>query len=466
MRLQFLGANNQVTGSRYLLEAGGLRLQVDCGMFQERKYRGLNWEPSRVPPGDIDFLLLTHSHVDHVGLVPRLVKNGYDQPIYATRASAEIARIVLLDAAHIQEEDAEFKRRRHQREGRKGKHPELPLYTRADVERSLPLFRGVGYDEPVALSDEVSVRFTDAGHILGSASVEVTARENGATRRIVFSGDIGQWDKALVRDPTPPAQADYIVMESTYGDSLHTDPGDPEEMLCQVINETVDAGGNVIIPTFAIERAQELMYHLGRLQMEDRIPHLLTFVDSPMAVNVTDVFSDHLECLDEETHELLRSHHDPFNYPGLTLVRTVEESKAINRIKGSCVIMAGSGMCTGGRIKHHLIRHLPRHESTVLFVGYQAVSTLGRQIVDGADEVRIHGETHPVRARIAQIHGFSAHADQQDLERWVGSLEAAPRRVFVTHGEEKVSDLFADKLSSDKGWDTVVPGYTEAFELD
>ena len=466
MKLQFLGANNQVTGSRYLLEAGGLRMQVDCGMFQERKYRGLNWEPSAVPPGDIDFLLLTHSHVDHVGMVPKLVKDGFQGTIYCTRASARIASIVLLDAAHIQEEDAEFKKRRHQREGRRGRHPEVPLYTRTDAEKALPLFKGVAYDEPVALNDRVSVRFFEAGHILGSSSVEVTVRENGAERCIVFSGDLGQWDKALVRDPSPPSQADYIVMESTYGDSLHTDPGDPEDILCQVINETVARGGNVVIPTFAIERAQELMYHLNHLLIEDRIPHLLMFVDSPMAVNVTDVFRDHLECLDEETHELLRSKHNPFDFPGLKLVRTVEESKAINRIQGSCITMAGSGMCTGGRIKHHLVKHLPRPQSTILFVGYQAVSTLGRQIVDGADEVRIHGEMYPVRARVAQIHGFSAHADQADLERWVGSLEAAPRRVFVTHGEEKVSDFFAQKLATEKGWDTVVPDYKGSYELD
>ncbi|MFH1572194.1 MAG: MBL fold metallo-hydrolase, partial [Gemmatimonadota bacterium] len=356
MRLQFLGANHQVTGSRYLLEAGGLKLLVDCGLFQERKYAERNWEKSPVPPGDIDFLLLTHSHVDHVGLVPRLVKEGFDQPIICTRASAEIARIVLLDSGRLQEEDAEFKKRRHQREGRRGKYPEVPLYTEADAQRALPYFRGVPYGEEVSLNEAVSVRFVEAGHILGSASLVVTARENGEARTVVFSGDLGQWDKALVRDPNPPTQADYVVMESTYGDSLHTDHGDPEDLLCQVINDAVERGGNIVIPTFAIERAQELMFHLQRLLVADRIPHLLIFVDSPMAVNVTDVFVDHLECLDAETHDMLRAHQNPFSFAGLKLVRTVAESKAINRIKGSCLIMAGSGMCTGGRIKHHLVR--------------------------------------------------------------------------------------------------------------
>ena len=465
MKLQFLGANRQVTGSRYLLEAGGLRLLIDCGMFQEREFLERNWEPSPVPPGELDYLLLTHAHLDHVGLLPRLVGEGFDQPVITTRASAELAQIVLRDAAHIQEEDAEYKRKRHGREGRKGRHPVVPLYDAADAEAALKLLRGVRYGEPVTLNEHVTARFHDAGHILGSAMIELTVTDGGAERRLVFSGDLGQWDKALVRDPTLLERAEYVVMESTYGNSSHREAGDPEDQLCDVINETVERGGNLVIPTFAIERAQELMYHLSRLVYDDRIPHLLVFLDSPMAVRATDVFNAYLDCLDEETQQTMREQEPPFDFPGLQLVRTVAESKAINRIRGTCIVMAGSGMCTGGRIKHHLIRHLPRRESTVLFVGYQANGTLGRQIMEGAEEVRIHGQQHPVRARIAQIHGFSAHADQDDLQRWIGHFHPAPRRVFLSHGEEEAALGLAGQLR-DAGMDVEVPEYKQQVELD
>jgi len=465
MKMKFLGANRQVTGSRYLLEAAGLKLLVDCGLFQERAFLERNWESSPVPPDEIDYVLLTHAHLDHSGLIPKLVREGFSNPVITTRASAELVEIVLRDAARLQEEDALFKRKRHQRERRKGPYPEIPLYTMKDAEDALPLLRSASYGESTVLSDPVSVRFCDAGHILGSAMLEVTVRENGQVRRLVFSGDIGQWQKPLVRDPSVFARADYVVMESTYGDRNHQDEGDVEELLCDVVNQTVKAGGNLIIPTFAIERAQELMYYLSRLVWEDRIPHLLIFLDSPMAVNATEVFLRHPECLDEETHQFLESNQHPFAFPGLKLVRTVQESKAINRIRGTCIIMAGSGMCTGGRIKHHLEHHISRPESTILFVGYQARGTLGRQILEGDEEVRIHGRHHRVRARIAEIHGFSAHADQQDLRRWLGNLEAPPRQLFITHGDEDVSRALAEKLQRERNWPVSVPEYQQEWEL-
>ena len=466
MKLKFLGASRQVTGSRYLVQAGGLNLLVDCGLFQERAFLERNWEPSPVPPDDIDFLLLTHAHLDHSGLIPKLAREGFANPVITTGASAELARIVLRDAGHLQEEDAAFKKKRHQREGRKARHPEIPLYTMQDAENALPLFQSVRYGEEAALNDQVSARFYDAGHILGAAMLELKVRENGQPRRLVFSGDVGQWDKPLVRDPSLFEEADYIVVESTYGDRNHRDEGDVEERLCEVVNQTVKAGGNLIIPTFAIERAQELMYHLSRLVWEDRIPHLLVFLDSPMAVNVTDVFLDYLDYLDEETHQILQSNQNPFAFPGLRLVRTVDESKAINRIRGTCIIMAGSGMCTGGRIKHHLEHHLSRPESTVLFVGYQAQGTLGRQILDGQEEVRLHGKQHRVRARIAEIHGFSAHADQEDLLRWLGHFRAPPRQLFVSHGEVNASEALAGRLQRESNWLVTVPEYQQEFELN
>ena len=466
MRLQFLGASRQVTGSCYYLQAGGLKLLIDCGMFQERTFRHRNWNPSPIPADDIDFLLLTHTHLDHCGLIPKLVREKFTGKILCTSPTSELVPIVLMDSARIQEEDVSFKRKRHQREKRQGPHPYQPLYTVEDAERALSQLGAIPYDEATVLNDHVTVRYRDAGHILGSAMLELSVEENGQSRRLIFSGDIGQWTRPLVRDPSIFEQADYVVMESTYGDRDHQDTGDVESLLCDVINETVQAGGNIVIPTFAIERAQELMYHLSRLVREDRIPHLMMFLDSPMAVNVTDVFQRYPQCLDEETQELLRRGEDPFDFPGLKLVRSVAESKAINRIRGSCIIMAGSGMCTGGRIKHHLVQNIHRRECTILFVGYQARSTLGRQIVDGQKEVRILGQPYPVRARVTQFDGFSAHADRKALLYWLSHLKSAPRRVFLPHGEEEVSLKFAGLLQPKWGWQATVPEYLQEFELD
>jgi metallo-beta-lactamase family protein len=466
MRIQFLGAARQVTGSCYLVEVDGLRILVDCGLFQEREYVSRNWKPFPVFPGSLDFVLLTHSHLDHAGLLPKLVREGYSGPVLTTTASQDLMEIVWLDSARIQEEDAAYKRKRHKKEGRKGPHPEVPLYTVEDAEKCLPLITAVRYREDIALNGNVRARFHDAGHILGAAMIELEFSRNGSSRKLLFSGDIGQWDKPLVHDPSVFREADYVVMESTYGDRDHETHGDVENILCDVINQTVKAGGNVVIPTFAIERAQELMYHLSRLVREDRIPYLMMFLDSPMAVDVTDVFLRHREYLDEETHQLFREGEPPFRFPGLRLVRSTAESKAINSIKGSCVIMAGSGMCTGGRVKHHLVQNIARPESQVLFVGYQARGTLGRLILDGREEVRIHGRTYPVRAGVRQIQGFSAHADRSALLKWLGFFKTPPKRIILTHGEDGAILSLAEAVRNRTGWDTAAPEYMETLELD
>jgi len=466
MRLRFIGAAGQVTGSCYLLEAAGQRVLVDCGAYQERPSLDRNWDPFPVDPASVDVLLLTHAHVDHSGLLPKLVREGYRGHILATTATGDLLPIVLMDAARIHEEDAAFKKKRHRKEGRRGPHPEIPLFTAEDVERTIPLLEDTEYGREVRLGEGLSVTFHDAGHILGSAMLEVAVRENGGARRIVFSGDIGQRNKPLVRDPAVFRRTDYLVMESTYGDREHEDAKDVETLLAEAVLAAVEAGGNLVIPTFAVERAQELLFYLSRLVRSDRIPHLLVFLDSPMAADVTDVFADHAAELDEEARRLFREGQTPFAFPGLKLIRTIEESKAINAVRGTSVIMAGSGMCTGGRIKHHLARNISRPESVILFVGYQARDTLGRAILSRPPEVRIHGQMWPVRARIAKIEGFSAHADRRGLNRWLDALEAPPRELFVTHGDRDVSAVFAAAVAKDRGWRTAVPGPGDEWSLD
>jgi len=466
IKLSFLGAAQNVTGSRYLLEVNGVRLLVDCGLYQERDLRGRNWDPFPIPPDSLDAVLLTHAHLDHCGLLPKLAREGFHGTIYCTAATSEIAEIVLLDSAHLQEEDAEFKRRRHEREGRTGPYPVVPLYTTDDAKAVLPLFQAVEYDEPVEVADGVEATFRDAGHILGSSMIQVAVRSNGVGRTILFSGDVGRWDRPILRDPTVFHEADYVLMESTYGDRQHDETKDITDALCDVITSTRKAGGNIAIPSFAVERSQELLYHLNELLLEDCIPHLMVFVDSPMAISVTEVFGHHSDLFDDEMMELIRRQESPFDFPGLQMTRTVQESKAINHIEGTIVIIAGSGMCTGGRIKHHLVNNISRPESAILFVGYQAVGTLGRHIVNGAKEVRILGETRPVRARIVQIHGFSAHADRGELLRWISGLKRPPRHLFVTHGEPDVAATFADFLKKQTGWKISVPSYRDEVILD
>lgn len=460
----FLGAARNVTGSRYLVRCGDRRILVDCGLYQERQFQDRNYLPFSFPPRELDAVVLTHAHLDHCGLLPRLARMGFAGPVHGTAATLDIARIVLRDSARLQAEDLAFKRARHAREGRRSPHSYEPLYEAADVENCVKHMQAAPYGQAVDVAPGITASFHESGHILGSSSVALRLTQGGAARTVVFSGDIGQWGAPIVRDPTTFVEADYVTVESTYGDRLHGDNRDIPAELARVVNETVARGGNLVIPSFAVERSQELVFHLHNLLRADRIPHLLVFVDSPMAVQVTEVFRRHPELFDEETRAMLARGEHPCDFPGLVMCRSVEQSKAINRIRGSAVIIAGAGMCTGGRIKHHLASHLgdPRH--TVLFVGYQASGTLGRLLVDGSPRVRIFGEQREVRARIERISGFSAHADRDALWRWLSGLRG-PRGVFVTHGEENAATAFGALVRERTSWQVAVPSFGEEHAI-
>jgi metallo-beta-lactamase family protein len=464
IKLKFLGGTGNVTGSRHLLEANGKRILVDCGLYQERDLKSRNWEPFMVPPSSIDAVLLTHAHLDHCGLIPKFVREGFKGNIYATSATTDITKIILLDSAHIQEEDAAFKKRRHEKENRKGPYPEIPLYTQEDAEASFPLFSSVEYKEPVPLGEGITASFYDAGHVLGSSMIKINVRGEGESRTVLFSGDVGRWDKPILEDPSVFTEIDYVVTESTYGDRIHKESADINDSLAEVINWTWQAGGNIVVPSFALQRSQEILYHMNQLLMQNRIPHIMVFLDSPMASRITEVFKNHSDLFDKEMTRLVGQGKSPFDFPGFKMVQAVDESKSLNHIKSTIMIIAGSGMCAGGRVKHHLVTNIHRPESTILFIGYQAIGTLGRIIVDGAEEVRILGQKYPVRARIAQIGGFSAHADRDELLKWITYLNNPPRRVFVVHGEAKAARKFGQFLKRKTGWEVSVPEYgTEAI---
>jgi metallo-beta-lactamase family protein len=465
LTLAFLGAARCVTGSRYLLDTGRARVLVDCGLQQERDLQSRNWDPLPVPPDRLDAVLLTHAHLDHCGLLPRLVKQGFRGSVFCTAPTAEIARIVMLDSARIQVEDVEHKRYRHERQGRNPPRSPVPLYTEEDAEKAGRRFSIVELGRTTQIVDGVEAEFFEAGHILGSSSIRVRVGAGAEARTILFSGDIGRWNKPFLNDPAPCDEADWVLMESTYGDRLHGSEDTIESELQGVLNAAVGAGGNVVIPSFAIERSQELLYYLNRLQRARKVPPVPVYLDSPMATRVTEVFAHHPGYLDAEMRDLIARGTSPFELASLVAARTAEESKAINAIRGTAVIIAGAGMCTGGRIKHHLVRNLPRRESTVLFVGYQAAGTLGREILDGAKSVRVLGEQVPVRARVVRIAGFSAHADRDELLRWASALKRAPKRVFVVHGEPEVAEGFSRTLAGRNGWPTVVPSAGDTVAL-
>lgn len=467
IKIRFLGASQSVTGSQYVVEANNQRVMIDCGYYQERELQDRNWEDFQVPPQELDAVLLTHAHLDHCGLLPKLGKDGLRAKIYCTSATGDIAKIVMGDSAKIQEEDVAYKKKRHKKEGRKGKHPEVPLFTIKDAEAVGALMSYVKFETPVQIADGFEARFFESGHILGAASILLKITMGGESRTLLFSGDIGRSDVPILRDPTLfTGGVDYVVMESTYGDREHPEGDAIHDQLAEVVNEAHRQGGNVIIPSFAVERSQELMYYLGELLEQKRIPPTMVLVDSPMAVRVTDVFRRHPELFDEETVERLSKGSHPCDFPSLKLIRTVEQSKAINAIRGTVIIIAGSGMCTGGRIKHHLKANMRRPENTILFVGYQAAGTLGRIILNGAKNVRLFGQPHEVRARVAQIGGFSGHAGKSELLHWVSSMETKPRRTFITHGEAEVAVNFAKTVEAETGVPSLAPEYNSEYTLD
>lgn len=465
MKVKVLGAAKNVTGSKILVEKENARILIDCGLYQEREFRSRNWEDFPVNPSGIQSVLLTHAHLDHCGYLPKFLREGFRGKIYCTPPTAEIVRIVLMDSAKLQEEDAKFKRKRHKKEGRKSQYPELPLYKVEDARKVFSHFITTSYKKEVNVAPGMTAVFYDAGHILGSSMIELRVDDGGKEKILIFSGDIGRWGKPILCDPTIFQKADYVFIESTYGNRLHEEQKVSEKKFIKVIRETQKSGGNIIIPTFAIERAQELLYYLSEFLREDKIPHLMVFVDSPMAINVTEVFKEHFNYFDKGTKELIQKGTSPFDFPLLRLSRSVGESKAINYIRGTSIILAGSGMCTGGRVKHHLMKNITRPESTILFVGYQAKGTLGREILEKAKIVRILGRSYPVRAQVEKINGFSAHADKKELLKWISGFGDLPKKIFLVHGEEEVIADFATVLREKFRSDIVIPEYLQAFEI-
>ena len=464
MQIEFHGADKNVTGSCHLVRCNGTQLLVDCGMYQggadfEEENRGaFGFDPSA-----IDYLLLTHAHLDHCGRIPLLVKRGFRGKIVCTPATRELARLVILDAARLQEDEAEYKVKKV---GRRGTRSEVvePLYNTLDALNSLDFFTEItGFGKRYELAEGIGVTFYDAGHILGSAAVAMDLRENRQNRRVLFSGDIGYSGRAIVRDPAPPPEADVVVMETTYGDRQHKELAPSVAELYQVIHSTLARGGNVLVPSFALERAQEMLYHLREGIEAGALPeNMQVFLDSPMAISATQIFRRHPECFDEEAFQVFRSGQDPFALPGLHFTRETAESMAINSFRGGAVIIAGSGMCTGGRIRHHLKHNLWREEASVVFVGYAAQGTPARRIIDGEKTVRILGDEISVRARIHTIGGFSAHADQKELLAWHRQT-GRPATTFLVHGEEKTMKTFAGLLS---GARVVMPDLHQVYEVE
>jgi metallo-beta-lactamase family protein len=460
MRIEFHGAAGGVTGSCHLIECAGKRILIDCGLFQGgRELSEENAQPFGFEPHSIDFVLLTHAHLDHCGRLPLLVNRGFSGEIVCTEASRELARLVLVDAAHVHEEEAT----RAARHAPRSMAREIrPLYTIDDAAASMSFFgRSAHYDTDLYLAPGVAATFLDAGHILGSASVMLELTDSGTRRRVLFSGDLGNAGRPLLRTPAPPPKADVVVMESTYGDRLHKPFAPSVEELYAAIAQTFQRGGNVVIPSFALERAQELLFFLHNAVAMARLPpRMQVFLDSPMAISATEIFEHHPECYRREAARLFGDGSDPFSLPGLHFPRETAESVALNRISGGAVIIAGSGMCSGGRIRHHLRHNLARNNCAVIFVGYAGQGTLARRIVDGAVSVSLFGEDVPVRARVHTINGFSAHADQAELLKWHRQTLAG--RTFLVHGDIEVMRRLAAQLQAT---DVQIPRLHEGFGL-
>ncbi len=465
MLIRFCGAAGEVTGSCHYVEAGGLRFIMDCGLFQggDDQFER-NTAPFPFDPKLLDLVLLSHAHIDHIGRLPLLVGSGFEKRILATHPTVDLCQILLRDSAHIQEEDAAWKIKRLRKRGEDASWVK-PLYTQADAEKALSLLEGVDYNTDAPLNENVTVRWSDAGHILGSAHLELSLKEKGVVRKLVFSGDVGNRGTPILRDPTLIAEADVVLVESTYGNRLHEHLERRAELFRQILTQTLDRGGKVIIPSFAVGRTQEILYELNPLAENGLLDSTPVYVDSPMAVSATEVFEKHPEDYDADAAALMRSGDNPPEFPGLHLIRDVEESKALNNSNEPCIIISANGMCTAGRIKHHLKHNIGNKRNTILFVGFQGQGTLGRLIKDGAKQVRIFGEMHTVRAQVAAIDGFSAHADRDGLLWWLNGFRRPPQRVFMVHGEDDVAHSFAQLVAEQKGWQTSVPKLGEEVEV-
>ncbi len=463
--ISFWGGAGTVTGSKYLIESNGASVLVDCGLFQGfKELRELNWKEPPFDPKALDAVLITHAHVDHTGYLPRLVAKGFRGPVYCSRGTADLLRILLPDSARLQEEEASY-RNRHQLTKHK---PALPLYTEEDAKESLKLLDPVSnMGEPVKVARGVTASFLIAGHILGSSLVLVEldgAGADGTNRRVLFSGDLCHYDQPIIRDPVKPPPCDYLLVESTYGDRLH-DPEPPGDALARIINEAAQRDGTVLIPAFAIGRTQELIYAIRELEDEKRIPILPVRVDSPMAAAATRAYANRKEEHDEEYVSILAQRRHPLKTHSMVIASSREESKRLNQEKGARIIISASGMMTGGRVLHHALRILPDERATVVFVGYQAAGTPGRRILDGDREVKILGQMVRVRCQRERIGGFSAHADWSEVLRWLEGLPAGPRKTFLTHGEPEAAQAMAAHIHERFGWETNVPDYGDRFEL-
>ncbi len=456
MKLTFIGAAHEVTGSCHCLEACGKKILVDYGMEQ-----GVNvFQNAEMPfsAAETDIVLITHAHIDHTGLLPLLYAHGFRGRVYATGATTELCGIMLRDCAHIQESDAAWLNRKRKRAGDRETEP---LFTMQDAEGVLKLFTPCHYGETVAIAPGITIRFLDAGHLLGSSSIEIWIEEEGITKKLIFSGDIGNLDQPLIKNPTYPQDADYVIMESTYGDRGHGPKPDYEASLAEIIRETLSRGGNVVIPCFAVGRTQEVLYFLRKIRAERMVPgfeKVEVWLDSPLAIEATRIFDEMTEeCFDQETLDLVAKGINPLQFDGLRVAITSEESKKINEDPKPKIILSASGMCDAGRIRHHLKHNLWREDSTVVFAGYQAVGTLGRMLLDGAKSVKLFGEEIHVSARICRIDGISGHADRDGLLRWIGSFREKPKKVFIVHGEDLTADAFASALRSRMGLDAEAP---------
>ena len=464
MKITFIGATHEVTGSCYYLEAAGKKFLVDCGMEQGPDY----YENQDIPVkgSDLDFVLLTHAHMDHSGNLPAIYAKGFQGPIYATQATCHLCDIMLRDSAHIQMFEAEWRNRKGRRQGK----PEfVPAYTMEDAMGVIQNFVPCPYEKTIKPAEGISVRFVDAGHLLGSASIEITIQEDGKEKKIVFSGDIGNLNQPLIKDPVYLHDADYVIMESTYGDRSHGERPDYVAMLTEVIQHTFDRGGSVVIPSFAVGRTQEMLYFIRQIKEEGRVhghDNFKVYVDSPLANEATTIFNEHIyDCFDEEAMALVKKGINPLMFPGLKTSITSDDSKAINFDEDCKVIISASGMCDAGRIKHHLKHNLWNPNNTILFVGYQAIGTLGRALIEGATEVRLFGETVSVGAEIRQMPGISGHADVNGLLTWIRAFKEKPTKVFVTHGDDEVTEIFARRLQEELGLDSMAPFSGTVYDL-